>query len=264
MQYMLMICHDETFRPPEAVEPEVVAWVEEMKRRRVRKSGDRFRPVSDAKTVRVRDGEVLLADGPTAQTKEQIAGYELIEMRKSGRGYRVRLQAPNGQARYGRGEAGLEKLIATRPLLRALLPEPEVVGLVAADPSAGIAWRRAYHDGGRSYSTTRTVHSGTRISGRGRVDASGEGAVVAPVRPRDAPGGHRGSAHGGANAAATDWGRIASSFDFTWISQKPAISSFVSRIAVRFPPENLTRAPLELAWSPSAESKTSAFTISSL
>jgi hypothetical protein len=79
MQYMLMICHDETFRPPEAVEPEVVAWVEEMKRRGVRKSGDRFRPVSDAKTVRVRDGEVLLADGPIAQTKEQIAGYELIE-----------------------------------------------------------------------------------------------------------------------------------------------------------------------------------------
>jgi hypothetical protein len=74
-----MICHDESFRPPEAVEPEVVAWVEEMMRRRVRISGDRFRPVSDAKTVRVRGGEVLLADGPIAQTKEQIAGYELIE-----------------------------------------------------------------------------------------------------------------------------------------------------------------------------------------
>ena len=76
---MLMICHDETFRPPEAVEPEVVAWVEEMKRRGVRKSSDRFRPASDAKTVRARDGEVLLADGPIAQTNEQIAGYELIE-----------------------------------------------------------------------------------------------------------------------------------------------------------------------------------------
>jgi RNA polymerase sigma-70 factor (ECF subfamily) len=46
--------------------------------------------------------------------------------------------------------------------------------------------------------------------------------------PDTLPGGHRGSARGGANAAATDWGRIASSFDFTWISQKPAISSFVS------------------------------------
>jgi hypothetical protein len=79
MQYMLIICPDETFRPPETVEPEVLAWVEEMKRRGVRKSGDRFRPVSDAKTIRVRGGQVLLAHGPFAQTKEQIAGYELIE-----------------------------------------------------------------------------------------------------------------------------------------------------------------------------------------
>ena len=61
---------------------------------------------------------------------------------------------------------------------------------------------------------------------------------------------------------------IASSFDFTWISQKPAISSFVSvkgpSITVRFAPENLTRAPFELGWSPSPASSTPAFAISSL
>jgi hypothetical protein len=79
MQYMLMICHDESFRPPEALEPEVITWVEEMKRRGMRISGDRFRPVSEAKTVRVRGGEVLVADGPLAETNEQIAGYDLIE-----------------------------------------------------------------------------------------------------------------------------------------------------------------------------------------
>ena len=61
---------------------------------------------------------------------------------------------------------------------------------------------------------------------------------------------------------------IASSFDFTCQSQKPAISSFVSAkgpsITVRFPPENLTRAPFELGWSPSPASITPAFTSSSL
>src|SRR6266496_4162980 len=61
---------------------------------------------------------------------------------------------------------------------------------------------------------------------------------------------------------------IASSFDFTCHSQNPAISSFVSAkgpsITVRLAPENLTRAPLELAWSPSAASITPAFTSSSL
>src|SRR5712691_804037 len=61
---------------------------------------------------------------------------------------------------------------------------------------------------------------------------------------------------------------IASSFDLTCHSQNPATSSFVSlkgpSITVRFPLENLTRAPFELAWSPSPASITPAFTSSSL
>lgn len=32
-----------------------------------------------ATTVRVRDGEVLLTDGPAAELKEQIGGYTIIE-----------------------------------------------------------------------------------------------------------------------------------------------------------------------------------------
>src|SRR5262249_54235187 len=50
--------------------------------------------------------------------------------------------------------------------------------------------------------------------------------------------------------------------------QKPAISSFVSAkgpsMTVRLAPENLTRAPFELGWSPSPASITPAFTSSSL
>ena len=61
---------------------------------------------------------------------------------------------------------------------------------------------------------------------------------------------------------------IASSFDFTRHSQKPAINSFVSAkgpsITVRLSPENLTRAPFELGWSPSPASSTPAFASSSL
>jgi hypothetical protein len=33
----------------------------------------------DAKTVRVRDGERLVTDGPFAETKEQVGGYFLLE-----------------------------------------------------------------------------------------------------------------------------------------------------------------------------------------
>ena len=79
MKYMLLICHDESFNPPETLGAETDAWVEETERRGVRKTGDRLRPASDATTVRVREGKVLLTDGPFAETKEQIAGFDLIE-----------------------------------------------------------------------------------------------------------------------------------------------------------------------------------------
>ncbi len=83
MKYLLMICVDEsvTFAPEEgaAVGRDTRSWASEMDARGVRLQGDRLRPVSDATTVRVRDAEVLIADGPFAETKEQIAGFDIIE-----------------------------------------------------------------------------------------------------------------------------------------------------------------------------------------
>jgi hypothetical protein len=79
MQYMLMICYDETFTPHEGMQTDTENWVEEMDRRGIRKFGGRLRPGSDATTVRVRNSEVMLSDGPFAETKEQIGGFDLIE-----------------------------------------------------------------------------------------------------------------------------------------------------------------------------------------
>ncbi len=45
----------------------------------VLKDGARLRPASTATTVCARDGEVLLSDGPFAETKEQVVGYNVIE-----------------------------------------------------------------------------------------------------------------------------------------------------------------------------------------
>ncbi len=36
-------------------------------------------PTSAATTVRVRNGELLVSDGPFAETKEVIVGYDLLE-----------------------------------------------------------------------------------------------------------------------------------------------------------------------------------------
>lgn len=83
MKYMLMICGDESVEltPEEeaAMGPDTESWVTEMDGRGVRLEGDRLRPVSDATSVRVRDTEVLIVDGPFAETKEQIAGFDIIE-----------------------------------------------------------------------------------------------------------------------------------------------------------------------------------------
>jgi hypothetical protein len=83
MKYMLLICADPATRlSPQEIEqigPATEKWVEEMDGRGIRLQGDRLRPVTDATTVRVRDAEVLVADGPFAETKEQIGGYDIIE-----------------------------------------------------------------------------------------------------------------------------------------------------------------------------------------
>jgi hypothetical protein len=61
------------------VGPDTDAWVAEMAGRGVRLQGNRLAETSDATTVRVRGGEVLIADGPFAETKEYIAGFDLLD-----------------------------------------------------------------------------------------------------------------------------------------------------------------------------------------
>jgi hypothetical protein len=41
--------------------------------------GEGLQPTATATTVRVRDGETLLTDGPFAETREQLGGYYLID-----------------------------------------------------------------------------------------------------------------------------------------------------------------------------------------
>jgi hypothetical protein len=47
--------------------------------RGIRLHGSALSYATEARIVRVRDGEMLASDGPYAETKEQIGGYDVIE-----------------------------------------------------------------------------------------------------------------------------------------------------------------------------------------
>jgi hypothetical protein len=42
--------------------------------------GEQLQPIETATTVRVRDGEMLLTDGPFVDAKEHLGGYGLVEV----------------------------------------------------------------------------------------------------------------------------------------------------------------------------------------
>jgi hypothetical protein len=67
---------------PDATDPgegELEAWVTEMETTGVKLHGGRLQPVREAVVLRIRAGERLLTDGPFAETKEQIAGFDVLE-----------------------------------------------------------------------------------------------------------------------------------------------------------------------------------------
>ena len=80
MKYLMLVCVDPDLAPGQAEgAPEIDDWVTEMDGKGIRLLGDRVRPGSDATTVRVRNREVLLSDGPYAETKDLIAGFDVLE-----------------------------------------------------------------------------------------------------------------------------------------------------------------------------------------
>jgi hypothetical protein len=82
MKYALLICDDERVSPSnEELEADAVhrAWRADLDRRGGMVAGVRLRPVVDATTVRVRDGETLVSDGPFAETKDFVGGVVVVE-----------------------------------------------------------------------------------------------------------------------------------------------------------------------------------------
>ncbi|WP_193367421.1 YciI family protein [Pelagibius marinus] len=86
MKYMLCIYVDESAQPAAAVDaphqmsPAFAAYVEALRESGILVGGDRLKPTETATTLRVVDGEAQVLDGPYADTKEQLAGYLVIDV----------------------------------------------------------------------------------------------------------------------------------------------------------------------------------------
>ncbi len=79
MQYMLLITVDPDADPYDPEFDNVEEWVEELDASGVRLHGARLRPPEDGRIVRIRHGRLEVTDGPFIETKEWIAGYDLLE-----------------------------------------------------------------------------------------------------------------------------------------------------------------------------------------
>jgi hypothetical protein len=85
MKYMLTIFNDEagmTEATPDQIKDTMAAYGafgQAVEDAGVYVTGEGLQPTATATTVRVRDGERLLTDGPFAETKEQLGGFYLLE-----------------------------------------------------------------------------------------------------------------------------------------------------------------------------------------
>jgi len=79
MQYFLTIVEDADAEPYVEGEDNMMDWAKEADERGIHVQGNRLRRVEDATLVRRRGGELLVTDGPFAEGKELIAGYDILD-----------------------------------------------------------------------------------------------------------------------------------------------------------------------------------------
>lgn len=79
MRYMMFVLHDPAAEPYAPELDNIGEWVAAVSASGARIIGDRLRPPPHAKTVRMRAGKILVNDGPFAESKEWIAGFDLLD-----------------------------------------------------------------------------------------------------------------------------------------------------------------------------------------
>ena len=158
MEIMMFVVADPEIDGSEVDQEAVAEWDRVMAERGVLKRAMRLRPADEAKTVRVRGGEVIVTDGPFTESKEWIAGYDLLEVDRPRRGRGHRRGRPARPLRRARAPSGLAA--------RDRRPDVEFMLFIATDPEAAArrGARRAHHRGvGRRDDPSQGLDRGDRL-----------------------------------------------------------------------------------------------------
>ncbi|UAJ78567.1 hypothetical protein IT072_15125 [Leifsonia sp. ZF2019] len=78
MKYMMFVVTDPAPDSP-ADDSDVELWVDEFDSSGTRLTGDALEPPSASRVVKVRDGRRYVTDGPFAESKEWICGFDILE-----------------------------------------------------------------------------------------------------------------------------------------------------------------------------------------
>ncbi|MEC8860699.1 MAG: YciI family protein [Pseudomonadota bacterium] len=105
MKYLCLVYYDENIMNQmsqqewDSLNQECIACVGSLTSNGHFLDGAPLQSVNTATTVRVRNGKVALTDGPFAETKEQLAGFYMLEARDMNEAIRLAEKIP--PARYG-------------------------------------------------------------------------------------------------------------------------------------------------------------------
>jgi hypothetical protein len=132
MKYMMFVCTDSQPDLDGTDEPDIEVWVADNDARGRRLDGHELAPPTAATTVRVRGGELLITDGPFAETKEVIVGYDLLECADLDEA--IELRASTRWAGTGGSNSARSP---TSPMSR--VPEPPAAAAVAEAAAAPVA-----------------------------------------------------------------------------------------------------------------------------
>jgi len=93
MKYLCLVYLDEK-RLDEVPDSQCLDYDEAIRRSGHCIASEALQPVQTATTVRVRNGKVSITDGPFAETKEQLAGFYLVEARDLNEAIQLAVKIP--------------------------------------------------------------------------------------------------------------------------------------------------------------------------